>query len=179
MKRSDWVHDGEYRGKRKKLFTPKGKPSLAAECLRDGTIDVDLSTGEVYSTAKGGVRRPMKLRTDPDGYLGFHLNREKKRRVGKPERDRHRVRFRRRQYVQVHRLAYMKKVAILWSDFHGGHWRDHVQDLPRGVDVDHKDLNRSNNTIANLRLKTEAANRSRREMTAEEAATVADFEPAF
>ncbi len=183
MKRSDQFHGSEYRGKRKKRHTPKGELSLAAECLRDGTIDVELTSGVVISFAaranRPATRHVMKLRTDPDGYQGFHLNRERKQKRGNPERDRKILRYRRRMYVQVHRLAYMKKVAILWADFHGGHWREHVVDLPRGIDVDHVDLNRSNNTIENLRLRTLVSNRQRRPMTEEEAATVADWENVF
>jgi hypothetical protein len=47
--------------------------------------------------------------------------------------------------------------------------------LPRGFDVNHLDRIRHHNWAMNLELQPELANRSRREMTADEAAVVAEF----
>jgi hypothetical protein len=140
---------------------------LEVECLADGSLDCDLSTGEVFSVRKG-VPRPMAIYPDKDGYLCFSLRRECKPPRGKPEAipgKKRRTRFRLRRWVRVNRLIKTKAVAVAKG---GRNWRQFLTPLPSGVDVNHIDLRRDNNVADNLELSTEAANRSRREMTDQE-----------
>ncbi len=158
----------------KKIHLSYGETSLECLCLRDGSLDVNLVTGEVTSVARGRPKA-MKIKVDHDGYLHFYLNRERPDRRGKAEVSRGpggevKKRYRIRRFVAVHRLVKMKELAIKAG---GDAWRDHVRDLPRGIDVDHGDRNRANNDYRNLSLKTDSANRGKREMTPEEAAEVA------
>ncbi len=150
-----------------------GETSLECLCLRDGSLDVNLASGEVTSMARGR-QRTRKVRADDDGYLYFDLSRERPDRRGKAEISRRngkvKKRYRIRRFVAVHRLVKMKELAIKAG---GDAWRDHVKDLPRGIDVDHGDRDRQNNNYRNLSLKTEAANRGKREMTPEEEAEIA------
>lgn len=158
----------------KRVHLKRGQPSLECQCLRDGTLDVDLITGVVTSMARN---RPRVLTSQPDkdGYLHVNLSRERGDRRGTPKLERNRkgeviMRHRIRRYVRVHRLVKMKDMAVKKG---GVDWRSHVRDLPVGVDIDHGDLNRANNHHENLTLKTEAANRGKREMTQEEADEIA------
>lgn len=159
----------------KRVHLKRGQPSLECLCLRDGTLDVDLITGVVTSRVKGRRERVLTLAADKDGYLHVHLSRERPDRRGTPKFERNRKgdvisRHRNRRYVRVHRLVKMKELAVKKG---GIDWRPHVKDLPLGVDIDHGDLNRANNHHENLTLKTEAANRGKREMTQEEADEIA------
>lgn len=161
-------------GPLKRVHLKYGETSLECLCLRDGSLDVDLTTGVVTSNAKGRRKR-MKLSEDKDGYLHIHLNRERKDRRGKPEIGRDRKgnetrRYRIRRYVRVNRLVKMKSIAV---GIGGNDWRHYVTDLPRGVDVNHGDLDRKNNHHMNLSLQGELTNRQRRELTPEEAAEIA------
>lgn len=155
-------------------YKPHGRVSLEVECLRDGTLDVDLETGEAFSVRKG-VRTKRRLRTDEDGYKMFYLNRERSDKRGGKEYCRRKkgFRYRRRRGVFVHRIVKIKAIAIA----KGGdqNWRQYVEDLPRGVDVNHWDRNRANNRAGNLELQTELANRSRRAMTQAELESVRQF----
>lgn len=157
-----------YGGPLKKLHIPRGQESLEVRCLRDGSLDCDLETGDVFSV-RGDVRKKRRPGPDKDGYLAINLNREKEKKLGKPEierRGKERIkRYRHRRFVMVHRLVKIKALAVAKG---ASQWRQYVTDLPRGVDVDHLDRNRSNNRADNLALKTELANRSNREMTEEE-----------
>jgi hypothetical protein len=154
--------------RRKKVHLEPGRESLEVLCLRDGSLDVSLSTGVVYGIQRG--RRVMKrLNEDKDGYLGFFLNREKGERRGKPIRERlrngtERLRFRHRRYVLVNRLVKIKAIAVGKG---GRNWRQFVADLPRGVDVNHLAA-RNDNRARLLELSTERANRGRTELHDEE-----------
>jgi hypothetical protein len=117
----------------------------------------------------------MKIKIDADGYCHFYLNRERRDRRGKHETERRsngvvKKRYRIRRFVSVHRLVKMKAIAI---GVGGYEWRLYVKDLPRGVDVNHRDKNRQNNHHMNLALQTENANRSQRELSQEEADQIA------
>lgn len=140
---------------------------LEVECLKDGSLDCDLQTGEVFSVRKG-VPRPMAIYPDKDGYLCFSLRRECKPPRGKPEAipgSKGRTRFRLRRWVRVNRLIKTKAIAVAKG---GRNWRAFLQALPAGVDVNHIDGGRDNNVADNLELSTELANRSRRDMSDEE-----------
>lgn len=158
----------------KRCHLPPGVISLEVLCLRDGTLDVCLETGKVFGI-RGGKRKVRKIRVDEDGYHSIYLNREKKDRRGKFEKDNRRNsrRWRYRRLVFVHRLVKIKALAIA----KGGstNWRQFATDLPRGIDVNHVDRNRSNNHHGNLELQTEKANRTRGEMTEEDVAALEEF----
>lgn len=146
---------------------PKRRVNLEVLCLRQGSLDVDVLTGEVFSVRRG-AHWPMKLREDKDGYLCFGLNRDSKsrgkackcKRTGK-------VRYRVYRWVRVNRLVKIKAMAIAKG---GRNWRKFVADLPLGVDVNHIDTDRQNNNHENLELSTERANRARKELSEEELA---------
>lgn len=171
-----------------------GKESLEVKCLRDGSLDCDADTGEVFSVKPDGSRTKRRLHVDRDGYLLFYLNRERRR--GKPDRS---GRRRARRGVLVHRLVKIKAIAVAKG---GDNWRKYVCDLPRGVDVNHivcpdlaaqiEELRglpslttaqsellvrlvyraRQDNRASKLELATERANRSKTEMTDEEFAAL-------
>jgi hypothetical protein len=149
---------------RKFVHLPPGEESLEVKCLRDGSLDVCLDCGSVYSV-RGSRRIKRRLYADEDGYLSFTLNREKRKRTGKPERDGSRNRWRKRRNVLVHRLVKIKAIAVAKG---GSNWRSFVCDLPRAVDVNHINSIRSDNRAENLELMTERANRLRRPATDEE-----------
>jgi hypothetical protein len=155
-------------GPLKKIYLPPGEESLEVTCLRNGTLDVRLTTGEVLGFVRGKwiVKR---LKKDDDGYLMFFLNRERKQRRGKPIRERRpngkeRLRYRDRRCVLVHRLVKIKALAVAKG---GRRWREYVADLPRGIDVNH-DGPKDDNRAWRLTMETERANRSNTEMTDEE-----------
>lgn len=158
-------------GPLKKIHLPHGVESLECKCLRDGTLDVNLTTGEVFSLATG-KRKRMTLAEDSDGYLHIHLSRERDDRRGKAEmqmRNGTRIkRYRHRRFVRVNRLVKMKSIAVGKG---GNEWRKYVRDLPRGLDVNHT-KGRKNNHHMTLTMATELANRTKRPMTAEEQAEV-------
>jgi len=162
----------------KKTARPrKGSESLEVRCLRDGTLDVCLETGTVYS-ARGGQRTKARAtREDRHGYLWFQLNRERPKKVGRCERERrgkHVVRrYRERRSVLVHRLVKIKAIAVGMG---GDHWRCYVTDLPRGVDVNHIEGNRRDNRACKLELQTERVNRGRGEMQPEDYAACTDYD---
>lgn len=155
----------------KKVHVQHGKETLECKCLRDGTLDVNLTTGEVFSLVRS--RKAMKLSEDRDVYLHINLARERKDRRGKPEVERRRNGtrvnlYRHRRFVRVNRLVKMKSLAVAMG---GSDWRRYVTDLSRGIDVNHKGPRNVNNHLM-LTLETEQANRTRREMTPEEQAEV-------
>lgn len=138
-----------------------GKDMLEVACLRDGTLDVCLKTGKVYSVWSG-VRTERVLHVDEDGYLGFWLSRERKDGRGKPDRyGRRRI----RRYVFVHRLVKIKAIAYAKG---GVNWQSFLCNLPHKVDVNHINTIRTDNTADNLELMTEQANRLRRPATDDE-----------
>ncbi len=118
--------------------------SLMVRCLRDGTLDVCLTTGRVFSTARGRMKR-LKTHLDEDGYERFKLNRESKT-VRKRDRS---GRRRERMTVFVHRLLMVKKIAVAAN---ADRWRDIVRDLSGNTDVHHKDHIKTNNVADNLTL---------------------------
>lgn len=143
--------------------------SLVTKCVRGGFLDVRCETGEVFTNFRRRVRR--KLHIDRDGYAGFTLNVERPP-AGRPtyqgsENGKPVKRWRRRQYVLVHRLILAKLQAI---EKYGDNWQAKFLELPLCLDVDHIDSNRANNRGRNLRIRTIEANRGRREYTPEEAA---------
>lgn len=149
---------------RKHIHLPPGVESLEVRCLRDGSLDCCLETGRVFGLVRGEWVE-KRLRYDADGYLHFDLNRDRKKRVGRPERCRNgRLRFRERRCVRVNRLVKIKAIAVAKG---GSNWRQHVADLPRGVDVNHLGA-RDDNRASMLELMTERANRSRTEMNDDE-----------
>ena len=155
-------------GRLKKIHLRRGKKSLEVRCLRNGTLDVDLETGKVSGFVRGEWKN-KRLKKDNDGYMGFHLCRERKSKRGKPIREvrpngKERNRYRDRRYVLVHRLVKIKAIAV---GLRGNNWRQYVKDLPPGIDVNHRG-ERDNNNHLMIELQTEAANRRRREMTPEE-----------
>lgn len=162
---------------RKTRFRPKGQLSLAAECLRDGTLDVDLRTGE-----PSGMKGPIRTKPDRDGYRTFTLSRDVPRGgrlfSERTPSGRRTMRRRRQQTVVVHRLVVMKHLASERALAEGkpGTWREYVVDLPITVDVDHEDRNRANNRVDNLRLRQPLPNRQRYAMTEEEAAAAEQAE---
>lgn len=121
--------------------------SLMVRCLRDGTLDVSLLTGSVFSTARG-KRRRLKTRRDEDGYVRFTLSRElpKSSRKRPERRD---GRKRELMTVFVHRLVMVKKLAVAANE---SRWRDVVRDLHGDTDVHHMDHNQTNNFADNLTL---------------------------
>jgi len=153
----------------RKSFRLNGrKRTLEVECLRNGTLDVDLETGIVTGFHRGEWK-PKRLKKDDDGYLGFFLNRERKHKRGKPIREvrpngKERHRYRHRRYVLVHRLVKIKAIAAAIG---GRNWRSCCKDLPPGIDVNHIGAKHDNRADM-IELQTEGANRRRREMTPEE-----------
>ena len=123
-----------------------------------------LATGEVTSYAISDEGRPRKTRLDVDGYESVPLFRKVSGRVKRS----------RRLYMKafVHRLVMVKAIAMQ----HGGDaWREYVDDLPGDIDVDHKDNDRTNNALDNLRLRSWYPHRSRQVMEDEERAEMARF----
>lgn len=118
--------------------------SLMVRCLRDGTLDVCLKTGRVFSTARGRMKR-LKTREDEDGYRKLTLSRESKTRRKKDSSGRRREHM----TVFIHRLVMVKKIAVAANP---DRWRDIVRDLHGGTDVHHKDHNKTNNVADNLTL---------------------------
>lgn len=157
---------------RKKVFANRrGNPptTLLLRCLRDGTLDVCLGSGKVYSYAKG-ARAEIKLRGDSDGYLVFTLSREVsgslvRKTVSETRKGGKRVQRRRwRQEVRVHRAVKMKAAAVDKAIAAGnpGSWREFLDDIPPRVDVDHIDFNKKNNAASNLAFLHESVNRGRK-----------------
>ncbi len=149
----------------KKVFLRYGRESLEVKCLKDGTLDVDIETGEVFSV-RYGKRFKRKLEKDEDGYWKFGLNRERKAKRGKPVNERRSngktyFRYRSRRTVFVHRLVKIKALAIAKG---GRNWQQYVKDLPIGIDVNHLS-GKDNNNHLQLELQTELANRTRTEMS--------------
>jgi hypothetical protein len=146
---------GYYRGPLRKVHRPRGRESLAVRCLRDGTLDVCLLTGHVFSSARG-ASRSIKTRTDEDGYEKFTLHREATGR----ERRKCDGSGRRRLVMEVfvHRLVMLKKLAVARGE---SRWREHVEDLPGDRDVHHRDTCRSHNAASNLTLELIPLNRGR------------------
>lgn len=118
--------------------------SLAARCLEDGTLDVNLQTAVVYSKARGKLKR-MKTRLDEDGYVKFTLTREA---TGREKR----------RTDAAGRRRLVMTVAVARGE---SRWREHVVDLPGDKDVHHNDTNRQNNAAANLTLEHVSPNRGR------------------
>ena len=160
-------------GPLKKIHLRVGEIPLEVECLRDGTLDVCLTTGRVWSLY-GGKKKQLKTRLDDDGYVVFDLSRapngqKRGRHVEyvsflKDKTLKRRTRWRRRRKVFVHRLVKIKALAFAKG---GQKWREYVNDLPRGIDVNHigrKDDNRA----YMLNLETERANRARVKMDQKE-----------
>jgi hypothetical protein len=134
---------------------------LEVECLRDGSLDVDLRTGEVFSV-RHGVPRERKTWAAGNGYIVFGLNRDRPDgKISKGDRGRRRV----RRTVLVHRLVKIKHLAVARG---GRNWRQFVAPLPLGVDVNHIDHHRDHNHSSNLELSTQRANRGQDEMTEQE-----------
>lgn len=145
-----------------KVETPTAE-TLAIAMLRDGRIDCDLATGEVF-TIRDGVPYAKAMTPDKDGYLTIMVQRSRGKGNGNPDKW---GRFRDVRNVRVNRLVKIKAMAVAKG---GRNWRSFVAPLPRGADVNHIDTNRENNASDNLELSTERANRGRREMTEEELA---------
>lgn len=146
------------------------KDSLVTECIRNGSLDVRCESGEVFTTFRRRVKR--RLHIDRDGYAGFTLSVERATKRGRPTIGRDKngkivKRYRRQQYVLVHRLVLGKRLAV---EKHGDNWQAKFIELPIAFDVDHADSNRSNNRSKNLRLRTIEANRGKRDYTPEEQA---------
>lgn len=116
-------------------------------CLRDGSLDVDLETGKVWTWKRGMWCQPIKTRVDEDGYVKFTLSREAPKSSRKrPDRD-----GRRREHmtVFVHRLVMVKKIAVAANE---ERWRTVVRDLPGSTEVHHKNEQRDCNWASNLTL---------------------------
>lgn len=144
--------------------------SLVVECIRNGWLDVDVDTAEVVTTFRRRVVRSVHI--DRDGYAGFTLNVERKDKRGKPTIQRTASgkivkRYRRRQYVMVHRLVLAKKMMV---EKHGDNWRAKFFELPLSLDVDHVDTNPGNNAGGNLRLRFPCVNRGWVTLTPEQQA---------
>lgn len=120
-------------------------------CLRDGTLDVSLTTGIVISLTRGR-RRYLRTRLDEDGYRKFTLSRESKT---KRKQD---AAGRRREHmtVFVHRLVMVKKIAVAANP---ERWRTVVRDLPGSTEVHHKDEDTGNNRGDNLTLELSEVHR--------------------
>lgn len=147
MKRFGYNAAGFYVGPLK--MRHRHRKSLALRCLQDGTLDVCLLTGHVYSYARGEMRR-VRTRLDEDGYEKFTLSRE----VSGRERRKTDSTGRRRRMmtVFVHRLVMMKKIAVALGE---SHWREKVVDLPGDQEVHHRDKVRRHNQARNLTLESD------------------------
>lgn len=134
-------------------YSHRESESLMVHCLRDGSLDVDLHTGAVWSWRRGDWCRLVKVRTDEDGYIKFTLSRESKTKR-KKDRD-----GRRREHmtVFVHRLVMVKKIAVAANK---ERWRTVVRDLPGNTEVHHKDLTPAHNWGGNLTLEVSEIHRS-------------------
>ena len=162
--RMKWGYNskGEYVGPLKKIHAkPKGG-TVMFQRLRNGTLDADLKTGEVF-----GIRGKMTPTADKDGYLRVWLSLPSRRK--KADRD---GRKRWRQVALVHRIVMMKKKAV---EVDPVNWREHVKELPAGIDVNHEDRDRANNRASNLSLQTERHNRHGEDMTPEEEQAIEDY----
>lgn len=149
-----------YGGKSKHVFRHE-KTSLLGDCLRDGTLIVNVETGECFTMLGRYGRRlkePAKIKTriDEDGYEKFSLSRECKDKRRRPDSRGRRVR---RQEVFVHKAVWMAK--------NGG-----VEIAP-GVEVNHR--KGPSNNWRNLELSTKEANSCHRAMTLEEQMKVYEF----
>lgn len=150
----------------KKIHSRSKKGTVMYQRLRNGTLDVDLETGEVF-----GLRgRKFVVDVTWDGYHRVHLTIKNNR--CKPD-GRGQRRF--RQRAMVHRIVMMKKLAVEAKGGSRLSWRSFVKELPTGVDVDHEDDDRENNRASNLQLKTYIANRSKRDMTPEEEESIREY----
>lgn len=121
--------------------------SLMVRCLADGSLDVGLESGMVWSRKPNGLWRELKVREDEDGYLKFTLSRKApKGSRRKPDKD-----GRRREHmtVFVHRLVMVKKIAVAANE---KRWQTVVRDLPGSTEVHHKDLTPAHNWASNLTL---------------------------
>jgi hypothetical protein len=118
--------------------------SLMVRCLRDGSLDVSLATGNVISLTRGR-RRYLATRLDEDGYRKFTLSRESKTKRRKDSSGRRREHM----TVFVHRLVMVKKIAVAANP---ERWRTVVRDLAGSTEVHHKDENTDNNRGNNLTL---------------------------
>lgn len=128
-------------------YNHRDHESLMVRCLRDGSLDVDLETGNVWSWKRGEWCQPVKTRRDEDGYVKFTLSRKAPKSSRKrPDRD-----GRRREHmtVFVHRLVMVKKIAVAANE---ERWRTVLRDLPGSTEVHHKDENRQHNAAGNLTL---------------------------
>lgn len=153
--------NGYYVGPLKKRHRPNGKPSLALRCLQDGTLDIDLETGEVWSMARG-ERTKIKTRIDEDGYHKFTLcrdtdGREKRKMDGDGRR-------RLKMEVFVHRLCMMKKLAVAKGEWR---WKEHVEDLPGDREVHHR-FGKDRNEATSLMLEYPALNQGKHISLSEE-----------
>lgn len=126
-------------------YLHRDQESLMVRCLRDGSLDVDLETGKVWSWRVGDWCRPLKTRTDEDGYIKFTLSRESKTKRRKDSDGRRREHM----TVFVHRLVMVKKIAVAANE---ERWRTAVRDLPGSMEVHHKDLTPAHNWASNLTL---------------------------
>lgn len=145
----------------RRLHLSKGTEPLEVKLLRDGKIDADLETGLIYSV-RGEKRTLLKINTTEKGYCYVQLGEERSDRQGKFQRDGERRRYRTRRNAFVNRIVKIKAVAVAMG---GRNWRNHVRPLPRGVDVNHWNRDRSDNRADNLELATQLANRLRRAQT--------------
>lgn len=129
--------------------------SLMVRCLRDGSLDVDLETGKVWTWKRGDWCQPVRTRRDEDGYVKFTLSREAPP-SSRKRRDRD---GRRREHmtVFVHRLVMVKKIAIAANE---ERWRNVVRDLPGSTEVHHKDEVRHHNWSENLTLELSEIHRT-------------------
>ncbi len=163
----------------KRVHRSKDKTTLAARMLADGTLDVCLETGEVF-TIINGRRRKRKLQTNHKGYHWLNLYRERKDKRGKPDKyGRRRERF----SAWVHRLAMMKKIAVgkCREEAKDGrvfsNWRLFIVDIDPKIDIDHDNTDRTDNRGDNLRIIEHGLHgrRSSEQWTEEDEAAVAEF----
>ncbi len=165
---------GVYVGPLKRVHRDKKKPSLAAREFAAGNPDVCLETGVVTTHYRGRIKI-RKLQKNHKGYFWLNLNRKRAGKRGKPDIN---GRYREQMAAWVHRLVYMKKLAV---DAAGEEWRTAIRDIDPEIDIDHYDKDRGNNSAGNLRLAGHDMHgkRSSDKWTAEDEAAIEEFNRGF
>jgi HNH endonuclease len=112
-------------------YPKQGTIKIIQQRLRDGSLVVDLKTGEVYSVKPPGIRRRI-VPFETDGYLYVSIWKRVRHRNGSVSD------YRRGVSVGV----------LVWMAAHNG------RAVPRGCEIHHDDRNTKHNWYSNLKCLT-------------------------